>query len=105
MVIQKNGKIVAAGTGYGENGNHFEVARCNTNGTMDTSFGVNGLVTTVIGVYTMAFSVVIQDDGKIVVGGEAYIDDSMDFSVVRYEGDPVTPPTTLPLPAIYYLLN
>ncbi len=104
VAIQGNGKIVALGTGYGTDGNHFEVARCNTNGTMDTSFGASGLVTTVIGTYTMAFSVAIQGDGKIVAGGEGYMD-SMDFAVVRYEGDPVTPPPTLPLPPIYYLLD
>ena len=40
--IQADGKIVAAGTG----GNIFALARYNTNGSLDTSFDGDGMVTT-----------------------------------------------------------
>jgi uncharacterized delta-60 repeat protein len=77
IAFQPDGKIIAVGgtnvldsTTYE---NHFAIARYNTNGTLDTTFGPNhnGLVTTSIVANDFANSVVIQPDGKIVVAGSA----------------------------------
>jgi uncharacterized delta-60 repeat protein len=77
IAFQPDGKIIAVG---GTNvldstthENHFAIARYNTNGTLDTTFGPNhnGLVTTSIVANDFANSVVIQPDGKIVVAGSA----------------------------------
>jgi uncharacterized delta-60 repeat protein len=77
VVLQSDGKIVVAGT----NGNDdFAVARYTTAGSLDTTFGTGGIVTTDIDDEDEANSVVLQSDGKIVVAGEA----DGDFAVVRY---------------------
>jgi uncharacterized delta-60 repeat protein len=59
-----DGKIVAAGS----DGNHVLLARYNPNGTLDTTFGSGGTVTTAVP--GTPFSAAIQSDGKIVLGGD-----------------------------------
>ena len=50
VVLQSDGKIVVAG--YSSNGANYDfaLARYNTNGSLDTSFDTDGIVTTDIGV-------------------------------------------------------
>jgi uncharacterized delta-60 repeat protein len=70
--LQPDGKIVAAG--YSSNGtnNDFAVARYNTNGTFDNSFGTNGVLTFPLGSnHDIAHSLALQADGKIVLAGNA----------------------------------
>jgi uncharacterized delta-60 repeat protein len=71
--LQSNGKIIAAGYANDANGkDQFTLARFNTNGTLDTTFGSGGTVmTTFSGVATLssAYGAGIQPDGKIVAGG------------------------------------
>ena len=98
VTIQDNGKIVATGGMFEE----FNLVRYNTNGTPDTSFGIDGIVTTDVG--GGVSSVTIQKDGKIVTAGWSDNSSDFDFAVVRYVGDPVTT-TTTSLSAIYYLLD
>ncbi len=76
LAIQQDGKIVVVGNTLVSSGSSygiFAVARYNTNGTLDTSFGSshNGLVTTRILGSDTAKAVVIQSDGKILVAGSA----------------------------------
>ena len=61
VVIQADGKMIAAGQG--------NVARYNTNGSLDSSFGVGGKVAIPIGASTLA----LQSDGKVIVAGTAVI--------------------------------
>ena len=67
------GKIVAVGVANNGNTNReFAVARYNTDGSLDSTFGVGGKVTTdFFGSYDLAYSVAIQNDGRIVVAGTA----------------------------------
>jgi uncharacterized delta-60 repeat protein len=69
-VEQPDGKIVAAGTATPLGGvptpASFALARFNADGSLDTSFGTGGDVSTQIGT---AAGMVLQSDGKIVVGG------------------------------------
>src|SRR6266545_3091173 len=76
LVLQPNGKLVAAGVGP----NRFALARYNPDGSLDTSFGAGGKVTTPIGA---ANALVLQPDGKLVAAGSNYISPS-DFVLVRY---------------------
>jgi uncharacterized delta-60 repeat protein len=46
VAIQDDGKIVAAGDSFVHNRDRFALARYNSNGTLDTSFGGDGKVTT-----------------------------------------------------------
>src|SRR5919201_1773838 len=72
VAIQGNGKIVAAG-GIGGAGGRFGIARYDTDGTLDTTFGGDGTVTTKFTekknppAFDGAAGVAIQSDGKIVV--------------------------------------
>lgn len=71
VTLQSDGKIVAAGQGL-TNGPSidFVVVRCNTNGSLDSSFGSGGIVFTNINDQRdVANDLAIQSDGKIVVAG------------------------------------
>ncbi|MBK6370284.1 MAG: T9SS type A sorting domain-containing protein [Flavobacteriales bacterium] len=84
VAIQPDGKIVVAGYAYGT----FAVARYNTDGTLDNSFGVNGKVTTAFGTGNdRGYSVAIQSDGKIVVAGSSDSGGYTEFAVARYLSD------------------
>jgi uncharacterized delta-60 repeat protein len=67
MALQSDGKIVLTGVASSQ----FALARYNTSGTLDTTFGSGGILTTLINAYTSkgAEAVAIQSDGKIVVAG------------------------------------
>jgi uncharacterized delta-60 repeat protein len=63
-------KIVAAGSAIVSENTAFALARYNPNGTLDTSFGSNGTVTTAIPKsVSAARAVAIQSDGKILAAG------------------------------------
>lgn len=84
IAIQNNGKIIAGGASKW----FINLARYNTNGSLDTTFGDNGIVITDVPDYYGAVcrSVAIQDDGKIIIGGYASDsgDDQRHFIVLRY---------------------
>jgi uncharacterized delta-60 repeat protein len=81
VVVQSDGKIVATGdVGLSGHGN-WETIRFNTDGTLDSTFGSGGSVTTLIGSGGVAYSLALQSDGKIVVGGNPY------FSLARFNTD------------------
>jgi uncharacterized delta-60 repeat protein len=85
VALQWDGKIVVAGGSVIGLYDNFALARYNSNGTLDTSFGTGGKVITDFGeVSAQADSVAVQPDGKIVVAGEANIDGGEDFALVRY---------------------
>ncbi len=71
--IRADGKIVVAGSS-GSLGATFDIAvvRYNSNGSPDTTFGANGIVTTDINSgYINGLDSAIQADGKIVVAGSS----------------------------------
>jgi uncharacterized delta-60 repeat protein len=90
VAVQPDGKLVVVGTTYRENDytdEDFAVTRYNTDGTLDSTFGVGGKVRTDFpGLAAVPSSVVIQPDGKIVVAGGAFPLFTFlgDFKLVRY---------------------
>ena len=54
---------------------------------MDDLFGTGGIVVTAIGFSSVAMSLAVQLDGKIVVGGYSYNGSNIDFAVARYNAD------------------
>ncbi len=71
---QPDGKVVYAGYAYHANWNgyDFAVVRLNADGTPDAAFGAGGMVQVPIwGDYEFGRAIVIQPDGKIVIGGIA----------------------------------
>jgi len=78
-VLQADGRILVAGEAQSADGtlSEFALLRFNADGTLDASFGSGGKVTTNFvgqrpgGVSNPAHAVVVQADGRILVGGSA----------------------------------
>src|SRR5437867_3072786 len=95
VVIQSDGKIVVAGGAFplftflGD----FKVVRYNPNGSLDTSFGDGGIVTTTFPEGSYAFALALQSDGKIIAAGTVFVDfnpgdmSDTDFALARYNPD------------------
>jgi uncharacterized delta-60 repeat protein len=90
VALQPDGKIVAVGDSWNGVQWDFLVVRCNADGTLDTSFSGDGMLTTPVGTsHDNGRSVAIQN-GKIVVAGYSYSTEgagNADFAVVRYNTD------------------
>ena len=97
IAIQQDGKIVAAGTSYQAVSNNniyvFALTRYNSNGSMDNTFGTNGSVTTALQISgnlqqdNEAKSVIIQKDGKIIIGGYTSSNNQTYFALIRYNSN------------------
>jgi uncharacterized delta-60 repeat protein len=88
VLLQSDGKILVAGSARINGDDDFALARYNSNGTLDTSFGTGGTVTTdFFGFNDSGLSVVLQADGKILVAGDAKTSTSSDFAVARYNSN------------------
>ena len=88
VAVQPDGKIVAVGGGFdGTSNSKFEAVRYNANGSLDTTFDSDGIVTTSFGVGQVANAVAIQGDGKIVFGGVVLGPSSPEFALARYNSN------------------
>lgn len=86
LVIQENGKIIVGGYATVGMQNQFAIIRYESDGSLDTNFGSNGIVTTQMGVNGDAIKAIkIQSDGKIIaVGTKMGIYPDYDIALVRY---------------------
>ncbi len=83
-VLQPDGKLIMAGY-VSDAVNAFALLRLNTDGSVDSTFGVNGIVVTDIGwFYDIAYAMALQPDGKIVVAGKCEQQNGDRIAVVRY---------------------
>ena len=84
--IQADGKIVVGGDAYDPHYNYdFLLVRLNSNGTLDASFGGDGVVTTNVGGQAFGDSIreiAVLPDGKILAAGN-----SINFVLARYNAD------------------
>lgn len=93
VILQADGRIVVAGYVPGATDTDFALMRFHSDGSLDTSFGTGGLVTTNLSSAwsseDIANGVTLQADGKIVAVGVAARGDYPDreFVVVRYNAD------------------
>lgn len=86
LVLQSDGKIIAAGST--DNGVQADVAlaRYNSDGTLDTSFDTDGIVVTSFSnLDEFSSDVAVQSDGKIVITGESENGANTDFFTARYQ--------------------
>ena len=84
IVLQPDGKIIAAGSTTPDGGSYrMVVARYLANGQLDRTFGNGGEVVTAVGSSSSAAGVTLQPDGKIVVAGTS----GNDFALLRYLSD------------------
>ncbi len=83
--LQTDGKIIIAGSGSYKAAGGVLVARYNTDGTIDNSFGDNGIVVNDFhGPFDEAYSIAVQQDGKILVAGEI---GKLDAGLLRFLPD------------------
>jgi uncharacterized delta-60 repeat protein len=81
MAIQSDGKIVVAGGAAASNGApELALARYNTDGSLDSSFGHGGIVLFAENNGGPAFAVAIQTDGKIITAAPT----SLRLDIFRY---------------------
>ncbi len=88
LALDPDGKIVAAGTSLNGLTYDFALARYNADGSLDTTFGSGGKVTTAIGSgYDAAAGVALTPDGKIVLAGRSHNGTNLDFALARYNAN------------------
>ena len=95
VAVQPDGKVVAAGEAWvdegGDSEHDFALVRYNVDGSLDTSFGGDGIVTTAVsGSWgDRAYAVSVLPDNKVVAAGHVYVDGDRkhDFALVRYNDD------------------
>jgi uncharacterized delta-60 repeat protein len=86
IVLTTDNKIITAGS----DGKNFELAKFKSNGFLDSSFGINGKVSTnFLGKYDDAYSVAIEPNNKIVAVGTAFeqSEETTRIAVARYNPD------------------
>ena len=84
IALQADGKIVVVGQSSNFSNPDFGIARFNADGTPDGSFGTGGKLTvSFFNSFDGAESVVIQPDGKIVVGGFATSGTRSSYALAR----------------------
>jgi uncharacterized delta-60 repeat protein len=88
LVLESNGKIVCAGQTIGNL--NWMLSRLNPDGTIDTSYGTNGIVTTTLpGPSQSATSIVIQTNNFAIAGG--FSGSPTKFNLARYVSDTPSP--------------
>ena len=92
VLIDGAGKILAAGS----SGTDFALARYNANGTLDSSFGTGGLITTSILGSEVAQDAALTPDGRVTLAGYSAVSGGRaDFAIARYGDDTLIPTPTL----------
>lgn len=87
MTLDRDGRILVAGSTIGFTNERFVMARYTTDGILDVTFDGDGLLTTTIGTGSArARGVAVKDDGKIVIVGTTR-SGSDDFALAQYSPD------------------
>jgi uncharacterized delta-60 repeat protein len=84
MVVQPDNKIILGGYDGSFNST---LVRYNANGTLDTSFGNSGKVTTTIASGSFIEGLAVRPDGRIVTGIVATVSGNKDFGIISYLPD------------------
>ena len=87
VVVQPDGKIVVAGGAAKATPHDFAVARYLQDGSLDPSFGKEGIVITSFGVDVWPHSAAIDRNGRIVIGGVRWPGSDVGTYLARYNKD------------------
>ncbi|GIU00874.1 hypothetical protein TSL6_13800 [Sulfurovum sp. TSL6] len=91
VALQNDGKIILVGyiREFGAGEKNILIIRLNTDGTYDTTFGGDGIVTTNVSEYgEYGYAIAIQGDGKIIIAGEVSIGGAdVQALIARYNSD------------------
>ncbi len=88
LKVQSDGKILSSGYASVA-GNDFTVVRYNSNGTLDTTFGSNGIVITNFNATTddRGTKMFVQADGDVILAGCTTQGGTYDLALARYNPD------------------
>ena len=85
LAVQPDGKILVGGTSSIGSSENFALARFTSTGAVDLSFGTGGqVVTDLSGNSDACNSMVLMEDGRIVLGGNSFQGASKSFGLARY---------------------
>jgi uncharacterized delta-60 repeat protein len=90
LSLQPDGKIIIAGYTYNFSGIDWEnilLIRYNSNGTLDNTFGNNGVVSTNVDGEDYGYALALQSDGKIVIAGKTNNFTDTYGCMLRYNSD------------------
>jgi uncharacterized delta-60 repeat protein len=87
LALQPDGKLVAAGTVWNGSESVLALVRYNPSGSLDTSFGTGGKVTTTFGGDASANGLALQPDGKLVAVGSSSNGSNFDFALARFDSN------------------
>lgn len=87
MVLDSSGRVVFCGSVKNGSNYEFVVGRLTTAGAWDTTFNTTGYNVVSFGTTDQAFSLAIQSDGKIVVGGGTTTGGLEDYAICRLNTD------------------
>lgn len=96
LALSADGKIIVAGAAFKTFATppDFALVSYNSDGSLDTSFGSGGRLTTdIAGGTDVAQAVAIQDDEKVVAAGRSFRS-NFDLTLARYTNDAAPTPTT-----------
>jgi uncharacterized delta-60 repeat protein len=84
LVLSPDGKLIAVGTSGSST--TFIIARYNPNGSLDSTFGANGIANTIVASMLGGnlFSLILQPDGKLVACGFYQTTTNTYFILIRY---------------------
>uniref|UniRef100_UPI00405617EF delta-60 repeat domain-containing protein n=1 Tax=Candidatus Electrothrix sp. TaxID=2170559 RepID=UPI00405617EF len=85
LALQEDGKILAAGYSSNKGSRDFAMARYNSDGSLDRSFGFEGMVVTAVSASDDEITgIAVQEDGKIMLTGTALGDEGRVVVLARY---------------------
>lgn len=90
VLVQPDGKIIAAGYAEFDQQEAFAVVRYYSDGTLDYSFGDDGIASAFLGTgYNRGKDAALQSDGKLVIGGYSYnsVTGEAAFAAIRFNRD------------------
>lgn len=95
VAVEPDGQILVSGTGFDGTKNDFGLMQFNSDGSVDTTFGDDGVVLTSVGTSSdIASAMALQANGKILVAGTTTNTGSAsNFAVARYNANGSLDPT------------
>jgi uncharacterized delta-60 repeat protein len=94
LVVQSNGKVVVVGNGFINGTTQIILIRYNTDGSLDSTFGTNGIVTTSLGAGASGNAIVLDAQGNIIIAGSVTGNSVPQFFAARYSATDGTLDTT-----------
>jgi len=90
IVLQDDGKILLGGSASHPwpVSDNFAIARLNTDGTLDLSFGIDGIRSIDVDQgWDWTYGIALQDNGMIILAGDGYTNERRNACAVRFSSD------------------